>query len=160
MTVAGFEERTRKREPGNGKREGGAENQDVKRAGGHPHGSGGNGAAPVELEAPASVETAKPTPATNGSQGTLRFFLHESDDHDADRERLDALIALIEQHPGPDAMRIFIHGHDGDKIELTLPDGAASEQLRSAGIEILGSGGGADPLKTARTRGIEAVEVV
>jgi DNA polymerase-3 subunit alpha len=117
--------------------------------------AGGNGAAPADLE-----------PATRDAQGpatkrtTLRFFLHESDDHEADRERLDALIALIQQHPGSDAMRLFIHGHDGDKIELTLPDGAASESLRDAGIQVLGEGGGAEPLKMQRTRGIEAVEVV
>jgi hypothetical protein len=126
------------------------------------NGSGGNGAPAAALEPEVEV---KAPPKNNGNgnasaRATLRFYLHESDDHDADRERLDALIALIEQHPGDDAVRLFIHGHDGDKIELTLPDGAVSEQLRSAGIEVLGSNGGAEPLKAQRTRGIEAVEVV
>jgi hypothetical protein len=55
---------------------------------------------------------------------------------------------------------LFIHGHDGEKFELTLPNGTASETLRSAGIGVLGEGGGAEPLKTGRTRGIEAVEAV
>jgi DNA polymerase-3 subunit alpha len=122
-------------------------------------GSGGNGAATVELESPPAAEA---KPAQNADRKTLRFFLHESPDHDADRHRLDALIALIEQHPGEDAVRLFIHAHDGDKIELTLPNAAATEKLRRAGIETLGPDAGADPLtpSSARTRGIEAVEVV
>jgi DNA polymerase-3 subunit alpha len=123
------------------------------------NGSGGNGAASAALEPPANNG-----PSPSKDRTSLRFFLHESDDHEADRRRLDALVDLIGQHPGEDAVRLFIHAHDGDKIELTLPDSAASEALRAAGIDILGPQGGADPLappaRQPRTRGIEPVEVV
>jgi DNA polymerase-3 subunit alpha len=122
---------------------------------GHKSGAAGNGAAPAALEE---------APATEAPTAVLRFYLHESEDHDADRSRLDALIDLIRQHPGRDAVRLFIHGHDGDKFELTLNDAAVAEAVRSAGIEILGPGGGAEPLDApaangARTRGIEPLEV-
>jgi DNA polymerase-3 subunit alpha len=107
------------------------------------------------------------TPELTGKQGPtarnaamLRFVLHESDDADADRARLDALIALLASYPGNDAIRLFIHAADGDRIELHLPDAHACEELRTAGIEALGPHGGADPLPDARrTRGVEPLEV-
>jgi hypothetical protein len=84
----------------------------------------------------------------------------ESDDADADRTRLDALITLLASYPGNDAIRLFIHARDGDRIELHLPDAHACEGLRTAGIEALGPHGGADPLSDARkTRGVEPIEV-
>jgi hypothetical protein len=102
--------------------------------------------------APAANRTPNPT--------TLRFFLHESDDAAADRARLDALVALIAGFPGTDLIRLFIHAHDGDRIELHLPDARACEDLRTAGIDVLGRQGGADPLPEPRkTRGVEPMEV-
>jgi hypothetical protein len=90
----------------------------------------------------------------------LRFTLHESEDEEADRMRLDGLIDLIERYPGSDGVRLFIHARDGDKIELAMPDARACEELRSAGIEMLGPNGDADALGAApRSRGVEALEV-
>ncbi len=124
---------------------------------GTKNGTSGNGAASATIEAPVTKNQSPPT--------SLRFVLHESDDSDADRERLDALIELIRQHPGRDTVRLFIHGHDGDKFELTLDDAAATDDLRAAGIDALGPGGSAEPLTEspvrngAKTRGIEPLEV-
>ncbi len=135
-------------------------NPSAKKNGNGHNGAAGNGAAPAALDPTASDQLQATT------RPPLRFILHESDDHEADRERLDALIDLVKQHPGPDPVRLFIHGHDGDKIELTLPDATASETLRTAGIQLLGPTGAAEPLaKPAptngrRTRGIEPLEVV
>ncbi len=125
---------------------------------GNSNGNGSVAAPNNTTQTPASPQVARrPSPPT-----TLRFILHESDDGDADRIRLDTLIALIGEHPGPDAVRLFIHGSDGDKIELTLPDGNATEVLRAAGIVALGPNGDAEPLAqtapAARTRGIEPLE--
>ncbi len=104
---------------------------------------------------PSATPTRAATPPT-----TLRFFLHESADDHEDRSRLDALIALLAGYPGGDAIRIFIHARDGDRIELHLPDARACEELRSAGIAALGPHGGAEPLAASRkTRGVEAIEV-
>jgi hypothetical protein len=76
----------------------------------------------------------------------LRFYMHESQDEDGDRRKLDALIALIGEHPGEDVVRLFIHAADGDRIELSMPTANASEELRTAGITLLGEGGGAEEL--------------
>ena len=108
-------------------------------------------------------------PATNGANNgngatatpprVLRFFLHESTNEDDDRTRLDALVALIANYPGADPIRLFIHAADGDRIELHLPNARACEELRTAGVELLGKQGGADPLPTQQaTRGVEPLE--
>ncbi len=90
---------------------------------------------------------APPRPESDEPRATLRFFLHEGDNPDADRARLDELIALLARYPGDDRVRLFIHARDGDRIELSMPDARACEDLREAGIAVLGSGGGAEPLR-------------
>jgi hypothetical protein len=98
----------------------------------------------------------------------LRFYLHESSEPEADRTRLDALIALIERYPGEDTVRLFIHASDGDKIELGMPPARACDDLREEGLALLGEHGGADAIETVpppppssrRTRGVEPLEVV
>ena len=114
----------------------------------------------------------RPRPTGNGggakpnnpapTRKLLRFWLHESDDGDADRQRLDDLVALIEQYPGEDTVRLFIHGRDHDRIELSMPLASATEELRTAGIALLAPLGGAEEIvETAakRTRGVEPLEV-
>jgi hypothetical protein len=91
---------------------------------------------------------------------TLRFVLHESDDEEADRVRLDALVGLLDGFPGADPIRLFVHARDGDRIELTLPDARACEELRTAGIAALGPGGDAEALPAERrTAGVQPLEV-
>ncbi|MBI5285570.1 MAG: hypothetical protein HY874_10795 [Chloroflexi bacterium] len=122
----------------------------------------GTSTAPGDAPPSSGIEPQPEAPAPpNGTpKTTLRFFLHESADADADRARLDALIALISSHPGDDAVRLFIHAHDGDRIELTMPDARACEELRAAGIELLGTSGGAEPLTAPqRTHGVQPLEV-
>ena len=79
----------------------------------------------------------------------MRFFLHESEDPEDDRRRLDELIALISGAPGSHPVRLFVHAADGDQIELALPDADATEELRQAGIALLTPYGGAEPLPSA-----------
>jgi DNA polymerase-3 subunit alpha len=120
-------------------------------------------ASPASAGEQARTPTAPPPSAAQPSgeqRKPLRFHLHESDDADADRARLDDLIALMASYPGDDPVRLFIHTRDDDRIELTLPDGRACDELRDAGLAILGPTGGADALPTqARTRGVEPLEV-
>ncbi len=106
--------------------------------------------------------------APPAERALLRFWLHESDDADADKRRLDGLIALIGSHAGADDVRLFIHARDGDKIELSMPRADATEDLRAAGIALLSPHGGADeieriaptaPKAPRRTRGVEPLEV-
>ena len=108
----------------------------------------------------AEAPPASTPPQPPGPQATLRFVLHESDDDDADRVHLDALVSLLASYPGEDAVRLFIHARDGDRIELTLPSARACEELRAAGVEALGPGGGAEAIAyPPRTRGVEPLEV-
>ncbi|HEY8172882.1 MAG TPA: DNA polymerase III subunit alpha [Dehalococcoidia bacterium] len=139
----------------------------VANGNGRGNGAAGNGGTPKMLEAPS---TAGQSPVTNhqppkpsaAPQATLRFYLHESDDDDADRARLEQLISLITEYPGEDAVRLFIHARDGDRIELAMPCARACEELRTAGKALLGKHGGADEIvapSSKRTRGVEPVEV-
>jgi hypothetical protein len=100
----------------------------------------------VRGNAQRSSEAARPTSNIQHPTSTLRFFLHESDDPEDDRRRLDELIALIERHPGNDHVRLFVHARDGDRIELSMPDAIASDELREAGIAVLTPHGGADAI--------------
>ena len=123
-----------------------------------PSGSGGNGAAAAVLEPEpvATIVAPTPAPTTNGN-GTahrklLRFYLHESAQPDDDLARIDTLIDLLKEHPGHDAVRIFIHAHDGDRIELSLPDADVTDDLRVAGVRLLGDGGGAEPIVSPKRK--------
>ncbi|HEX5480550.1 MAG TPA: DNA polymerase III subunit alpha [Dehalococcoidia bacterium] len=104
----------------------------------------GNGAPAV-----VGVRSANGNGAASGRRAPLRFFLHESEDPEDDRRRLDELIALISGAPGSDPVRLFVHAADGDQIELALPDADATEELRQAGIALLTPYGGAEPLPSA-----------
>jgi len=130
---------------------------DVRREGpgatngnGFANGNGGRDGSHRDGAAAVSVPAAGDAPAGNGAAAsrrtTLRFFLHESDDPDDDRRRLDDLVALITKHPGDDRIRLFVHARDGDRIELAMPDGRATAELREAGIALLTPHGGAEAL--------------
>jgi DNA polymerase-3 subunit alpha len=122
---------------------------------GHENGANGQGDAPPM--------TRHQTPDTNHQ--LLRFWLHESDDAGADRKRLDDLVSLIERYPGTDRVRIFIHANDGDRIELSMPPARVCDELRDAGMVLLGDLGGAEeivreqPGAPRKTRGVEPLEV-
>jgi DNA polymerase-3 subunit alpha len=121
-------------------------------------GAGGDGAAPVALDQPVTTPQSPP-------HQLLRFWLHESDDAGADRERLDDLVSLIERYPGTDRVRIFIHANDGDRIELSMPPARVCDELRDAGRALLGDLGGAEEIAREqrpaprKTRGVEPLEV-
>jgi len=126
-------------------------------------GNGGNGAGAGEAKGDAAKGSAAPAGGAARSR-TLRFVLHESDDGEADRARLDALIALVERYPGEDRVRLFIHARDGDRIELALPAARACEELRAEGLAVLGEHGAAEAIAEGtapvrRTRGVEPLEV-
>ncbi len=129
------------------------------------NGNGGNGAPEPRSNGDTASGTApistnvQPPASTDQPAATLRFFLHESTDDAGDRRRLDALIALISEHPGGDVVRLFVHLRDGDKIELAMPPAAATDELRSAGKALLGEHGGAEAISRPRTSGVEALEV-
>jgi DNA polymerase-3 subunit alpha len=142
---------------------GDANGNGTRRANGDSHGGAGNSGAGGNGHAIVDA------PVAAAEIRQLRFFLHESDDPDADRARLDGLIALIERYPGDDTVRLFIHAQDDDKIELNMPRARVCEELRDEGVALLGDHGGADAIEALvppraasarRTRGVEPLEVV
>jgi len=118
----------------------------------------GNGAPDPPTPSPSEVEG-------GSTAALLRFWLHESDDADADRKRLDDLVALIERYPGTDKVRIFIHANDGGRIELSMPPARVCDEMRDAGRALLGDLGGAEEIvreqaaAPRKTRGVEPLEV-
>jgi len=122
--------------------------------------SNGDSAPPANGSNGGSAMATPAKPANGKPRATLRFVLHESDDESADRERLDALVSLLGDYPGGDNVRLFIHARDGDRIELTLPNARACDDLRTAGIAALGPHGGAEPLAAPpATVGVQPLEV-
>lgn len=162
VTVASIEHRTAALLPGgNGSASSDAPQRAAPDPSAHREQSGTNSrtadSAPGSAPPPSPVSEASGVPRRKPA---LRFILHESDDEEADRMRLDGLIDLIERYPGSDGVRLFIHARDGDRIELAMPDARACDELRTLGIEMLGPNGDADPLAASiRSRGVEALEV-
>ncbi len=115
-----------KMDAGNGRREAQSTTSGAQTNGSKRNGAGANAVVPTSDLHPPSAE------------GGIRFVLHESPDEDADRARLDALIEVLRQYPGDDAIHLFVHARDGDRIELTMPSGRACDELLAAGIEALG----------------------
>ena len=107
---------------------------------------------------PPTSDLPNPSAPVRAPKVTLRFFMHESDDDSADRRRLDDLVTLLADYPGDDAVRLFIHCRDGDRIELSLPDARVCEELRAAGVALLAPDGGAEEIRRPRTPGIAAVD--
>ncbi len=61
-----------------------------------------------------------PKPAQAPQQ--LRITLEETDDPDADGERLQALVTTLREYSGPDPFRLSIRQLDGEELELQLDD--------------------------------------
>ena len=51
---------------------------------------------------------------------TLRVELHETDDEDADRDRLDQLLAALRDFPGDDVVRLTVRTLDGSAQPMAL----------------------------------------
>lgn len=70
----------------------------------------------------------------------LRITLHETDDQDADHERLSAVVRTIEEFRGDDEVRLTIRQQDGDEVELVLPHARACDELTLRLSGVLGDG--------------------
>jgi DNA polymerase-3 subunit alpha len=92
-------------------------------------------AAPVPEPAPyAPVSVPKPPPAREPS---LRLMLDESDDEDADQRRLATVFRLLQERPGPDAVRLTIRTRAGEVIDLELPSATLTDELGASLREAL-----------------------
>jgi hypothetical protein len=71
----------------------------------------------------------------------LRIELHESSDEESDRERLMGILSALPDHPGADIVRLFIHTHAGDEVEMELPNAGISDALLTRLRTVLGRAG-------------------
>jgi DNA polymerase-3 subunit alpha len=84
---------------------------------------------------PASPPQATPQPRTPEPPSAsppvqrLHIAVHETEDEDADRERLEHIVAALRNFPGGDEMRLNVHTGDGREIGLALPSARACPEL-------------------------------
>jgi len=109
------------------------------------------GPGPGASEAPereSAVATA-PRPAEDGPEpalaasSVLRVELRETDDEDADRDRLERLLAVLADHAGDDEVRLTVHTLDGQSQVVRLGKVRVSidGELLTALQEVLGDAG-------------------
>jgi hypothetical protein len=59
----------------------------------------------------------------------LRITLEETEDEAADRARVAALVACLQDFPGDDPVRLRVRQADGQEVELALPSARACDEL-------------------------------
>ena len=80
-------------------------------------------------------------PATSQRPRVLRLSIHETEDIESDRGRLQTVIETLRGFPGSDLVRLTVHTVGGDKADLALAPVSASEPLRQVLVKILGDNG-------------------
>jgi len=112
-----------------------------RRSGGRASGrNGGNGnGAPRNGEAERHDAETAPTAVAASAQ--LRIVLDETDDPDADHERLQSLVDALRDYSGGEEVRLSIRQRDGDEIEMELPRARYCPELTQRLGEIVGPWG-------------------
>ncbi|MEX2158878.1 MAG: DNA polymerase III subunit alpha [Dehalococcoidia bacterium] len=112
-------------------------------------------AKPIE-SATSNLEQSLPSSAAKGTSNTetdvvvitnrLRIELFETDDEDADRDRLQRLLAALRDAPGEDEVRLTVHTLDGNSqlVSLGKLRVRASEELAARLERILSDAGSAE----------------
>ena len=98
---------------------------------------------------PARSEPRPPTPdppadqpAVATASGTvLRIELRETDDEDADRDRLQRLLEALHDFSGQDDVRLTVRTLDGTSQQVALPSARACPELSERLSELLGDAG-------------------
>jgi DNA polymerase-3 subunit alpha len=111
-------------------------------------------AKPIEQPTPARdprPATLDPAAVATAAATRLRVELFETDDEDADRDRLQRLLAALRDAPGEDEVRLTVHTLDGNSqlVSLGKLRVAASEDLASRLERILSDAGSAEVVGAA-----------
>ena len=97
----------------------------------------GGDAGPDNGNSAADPPVARPRAAPRA----LRVTLRETEDSEADQERLRAVMSALEEFEGEDVVLLAIHQQDGDEVELELPRARACEELSQRLSAVLGDQG-------------------
>jgi hypothetical protein len=108
-------------------------------------------------QATSNVEQSLPSSAAKGTSSSesdvavitthrMRVALFETDDEDADRDRLQRLLAALRDAPGEDEVRLTVHTLDGNSqlVSLGKLRVRASEELAARLERILSDAGSAE----------------
>jgi DNA polymerase-3 subunit alpha len=95
---------------------------------------------PAEGPPAADRETAAVATAVRSS---LRIELRETEDEEADRERLRSAMAALRDFPGEDEVRVTVHTLEGATQEVALPPASACPELTARLAELLSDAGDA-----------------
>ena len=87
---------------------------------------------------PANSATPVAAPPTSAS---LRIVIEETDDEDADQERLRALLATLVDYTGEAEARLAIRQRDGEEVVMELPPVRACPELTQLLGDIVGPWG-------------------
>jgi DNA polymerase-3 subunit alpha len=71
----------------------------------------------------------------------VRIVLEETDDEDADHERLQALVNTLQEYAGRAAVHLSIRQRDGDQVDLEMPSARYCPELTQRLGEIVGPWG-------------------
>ena len=77
----------------------------------------------------------------------LRILLQETDDTQADQERLRQVIMLLRDYPGEDDVTLSIRQQDGEEVDLALPRARVCPELLSRLRAVVGPSGKVDALR-------------
>jgi DNA polymerase-3 subunit alpha len=123
-----------------------SERADAARFGRRPNGNGnganggrsnGNGNGRKSPEPPSAVRNEPAGPEVQA----LRIMIEETEDAEADRERLIAVAAALAEHAGENPVRLAIRQHDGQLVEMEMPGAAPTPELTQRLGEIIGPWG-------------------
>ena len=116
---------------------------------GEPSNGSAKPEASVTTAAPPPPATSDPPPEAGGQptavatarRTSLRIDLRETEDEDADKDRLQQLLAALRDYPGEDDVRLTIHTLDGGSQRVALPSARACRELTERLTELLSDAG-------------------
>ncbi len=100
---------------------------------------------PPEADPPLAEETGgQPTAVATARRTALRIDLRETEDEDADKDRLQQLLAALRDYPGEDNVRLTVHTLDGGSQRVALPSARACPELTERLSDLLSDAGEAE----------------
>ena len=90
---------------------------------------------------PAQPSTSAPSPVATAARASLRIELRETNDEDADRDRLQRLLSALRDFPGDDDVRLTVRTLDGAAQRVALPSARACPELTAELANILSDAG-------------------
>jgi DNA polymerase-3 subunit alpha len=89
----------------------------------------------------AEANSAKVAPPVNGDAARIAITIYETENEVHDQALLRSVVALLNDSPGNDPVRLVIHDAEGQELEFDLPRATVSEHLAESVRAILRTNG-------------------